>query len=133
MYFCNIHPTSDDSMREFRKYLKNSWIRKIYKQIPTGYHTRELLLKSLNYAREYTDIIEEEIEIILACRKSILSDNCRTWVKNHVDNFDVPKGAYDSAQEADLIGIYILDMLGRIVNLDQVGLYHDDGVFKPGR
>ena len=70
--------------------------------------TRELLLKSLNHAREYTDITEE-VEIILACRKSVLSDNRRTWVKSHVDNFDVimGAGAYDSAQVADLVGIYI--------------------------
>ena len=32
-------------------------------------------------------------------------------------------GAYNSAQVADLVGIYILDTLGRIVNLEQVGLY----------
>ena len=37
-------------------------------------------------------------------------------------------GAYDSAQVADLVGIYILDMLGRIVNLEQVGLYRDDRI-----
>ena len=37
-------------------------------------------------------------------------------------------GAYDSAQVADLIGIYILDTLGRIINLEQVGLYRDDGI-----
>ena len=36
--------------------------------------TRELLPKSL----EYTDITDEEIEIILACRKSLLSNNRRT-------------------------------------------------------
>ena len=35
-------------------------------------------------------------------------------------------GAYDSAQVADLIEIYILDTLGRIVNLEQVGLFRDD-------
>ena len=40
--------------------------------------TRELLLKSLNHTREYTDITDEELEIILACQKSILSDNHRT-------------------------------------------------------
>ena len=57
-----------------------------------------------------------------------LSDNRRTWVKSHVDNFDVPMGAYDSAQVADLIWIHILDILGRIVNLEQVGLYQDDGI-----
>ena len=36
-------------------------------------------------------------------------------------------GAYDSAQVADLEGIYILDTLGRIVNLKQVGLCRVDG------
>ena len=39
-------------------------------------------------------------------------------MKSHVDNFDVPMGAYDSAQVDTLIGIYILDTLGRIVNLE---------------
>ena len=58
--------------------------------------TRELLLKSLSHAREYIDMTDEEVEIILACRKSILSDNHRTWVKSHVNNFDVWGGAYDS-------------------------------------
>ena len=85
--------------------------------------TTELLLKSLNYAREYTDITDEEVEIILACRKSVRSDNRITWVKSHVDNFNVPMGAFDSAQVADLVGIYILAKLGRIVDIEQVGLY----------
>ena len=43
-------------------------------------------------------------------------------MKSHVDNFNVPRGAYDSAQVPDLTGIYILDTLGRIFNLEQVGL-----------
>ena len=74
------------------------------------------------YAREYTDISDEEIEIILAYRKSILTDSRRISVKSHVDNFDVPMGAYDSAQVDNLIEIYILDTLDSIVNLEQVGL-----------
>ena len=40
-----------------------------------------------------------------------------------MDYFDISMGAYDSSQVADLIGIYILDMLGHIVNLEQVGLF----------
>ena len=90
--------------------------------------TRELLVRSHNHAREYTDITEEEVEIILARRKSVLSDSRRSWLKSHVENFDVPMGAYDSAQVANLVGIYILDTLGRIVNLEQVGLYRDYGI-----
>ena len=37
-------------------------------------------------------------------------------------------GAYDSAQVADLVGIYIQDTLGRIVNSEQVGFYRFDGI-----
>ena len=90
--------------------------------------SRELLLKSLNHARENTDITDEEIEIIVAFKKSIQADNRRTWLKSCVDNFDVPMGAYDSAQIADLIGIYVLDTFGCIVNLEQMGLYWDDRI-----
>ena len=36
-------------------------------------------------------------------------------------------GAYDSAQVADLIGIYILDTLDSIVSTEQMGLYRDEG------
>ena len=49
-------------------------------------------------------------------------------MKSDVDNFDVPMGAYDLAQVADLIEIYNLDMLGCIVNLEQVGLFRNDGI-----
>ena len=49
------------------------------------------------------------------------------FLKSYTDNFDVPMGSYDSAQIADLMGIYILDTLGRIRDLKIVGLYGDDG------
>ena len=103
--------------------LYSSNIIEFYPSITWG-----LWLKSLNHAWEYTDITDEEIEIILAWRKSILSDNRRTWMKSHVDNFDVPMGTYGSAQVADLRGIYILDTLGRIVNFEKVGLSWDDWI-----
>ena len=43
-------------------------------------------------------------------------------------NFDVPMGGYDSPQIADLVGLYILHVLNRIINSAQVGLYRDDGI-----
>ena len=66
--------------------------------------TGELLLKILNHVWEYTDITDEEIVIILACRKSILADNRKTGAKSHVDNIDVFMSTFDSAQVDDLIG-----------------------------
>ena len=43
-------------------------------------------------------------------------------------NFDVPMEGYDSSQIADLVGLYILHMLNRIISSEQIGLYHDDGL-----
>ena len=37
-------------------------------------------------------------------------------------------GGYDSSQIADLVGLYILDILSRIVSQEQMGLYHMDGL-----
>ena len=35
-------------------------------------------------------------------------------------------GDYDSSQIADLGGLYILDILTRIISPEKIGLYHDD-------
>ena len=37
-------------------------------------------------------------------------------------------GGYNSAQIADLVGLYIFNTLIRIIDLIQIGLYHDDGI-----
>ncbi len=50
------------------------------------------------------------------------------YVKNGLENFDVPMGGYDSSQIADLVGLYILDMLTRIISYQQADLYRDDGL-----
>ena len=35
---------------------------------------------------------------------------------------------YDSSQIADLVGLYILNILTRIISPEQLGLYCDDGI-----
>ena len=42
------------------------------------------------------------------------------WVKTGLDNFDVPIGEYNSAQIADLMGLYISDTLCRIVDTHSI-------------
>ena len=88
--------------------------------------TKNTQIDSINYARKYVEITEEQYDRILACRKTVLKkkNNRSTWVKSGSDNFDVPMGGYDSSQIADLVGLYILDILSRIVSPEQMGLYH---------
>ena len=72
------------------------------------------MLQSINWPWNYTDITKEELDIIIAYRKSVLVYNNNTWQKKTTDNFDVAMGLFDSVEISDLVGIYILDILGRI-------------------
>ena len=87
--------------------------------------TKELLLLSINLARNYTDINQEELDIILAYRKSVQCYK-KTWEKITTDNFGITMRSFDSVEIADFVGIYILDALGRFLNLSNI--YRDDGL-----
>ena len=90
--------------------------------------TKNILINSINYARKYVDITNEQYEIILACMKTVIKNNETRWIKSGLGNFDVPKRGYDSSQIADLVGLYILNVFTRIISPEQLGLYHDDGL-----
>ena len=90
--------------------------------------SKKILIDSINYAKEYIDITKEQFDIILACRKTVLENNGTTWIKSGPMNFDVPMGGYDSSQIADLVGLYILNVLNRFINSEHIGLYRDDGL-----
>ena len=88
-----------------------------------------ILMDSLEFAKQHTNLTSSDVEIIMSCRKNILMHNNEIWVKSGVANgFDVPMGAFDSAQISDIIGIYILDKLSSIADKAEMGLYRDDGL-----
>ena len=89
--------------------------------------TKNIPKDSINYARKYVDVTNEQYEI-LSCRKTVIKNNESTWVKSGLDNFDVPMVGYDSSQKADLVGLYILNILTRIISPEQLELYHDNGL-----
>lgn len=89
--------------------------------------SRDLIISDcINFAKNYMVISDEEIDIIFAARKLLLSLNDSTWIKCGSNNFDVLMRAYDLAEVADLVCIYILEIFSRIVELELVHLYRDD-------
>ena len=42
--------------------------------------------------------------------------------------FDVPMGSYDGAEVCQLVGAYLLNNLGHIIDKTGVGLYRDNGL-----
>ena len=77
--------------------------------------TQKLLDKSIQYATEITAISNEELNIIMQSRRTLLFHNQEPWVKRDGDeDFDVPMGCCDGAEICELTGSYLLHQLSNI-------------------
>ena len=62
-------------------------------------------------------------------RKILLFQNYRPWVKKDGnEDFDVPMGCYNGAEIFELVGSFILNQLGSVIDKNDIGLYRDDGL-----
>ena len=87
-----------------------------------------LLMKALTWAKQFAEISDLDIAIILNSRRSFLFYNGSTWIKSG-SNFDCPMGSLDSAEVSDLIGLYMLHKLSEHVDIRKCGgQYRDDGL-----
>ena len=87
--------------------------------------TKDLLTKSINYAKSITTIEEEVITTIVHARKSLLFDKTSVWVKKDNPDFDVTMGSYDGAEVCELVGLYLLKLLTNEFSKHKIGLYKD--------
>ena len=94
--------------------------------------TESLLTNALNFALKNINVLTKEVDLILHSRRSLLYSYGIPWVKEKDENFDVTMGAYDGADVCELVGMYLLSLLGDKYNKKDIGLYRDDGlaVFK---
>ena len=91
--------------------------------------SKELLLKAVTYTKTLVNISDEEINTIMHSRKSLLFNNTDIWIKKNGDtDFDVTMGSFDGAELCELVGLYILHILGEKYGKHRIGLYRDDGL-----
>ena len=91
--------------------------------------SENLLLNAIEYAKKYISITNQDLHIIMHCRKSLLFDNDIAWVKNNNNNmFDITMGSYDGAEICELVGLFLLNTLSKKYGLNNIGLYRDDGL-----
>ena len=62
------------------------------------------------------------------CRKMFLFHQEKCWVKKTDPDFDISMGSLDSAEVCELVGLFLLSKLERLIPKDQIGLYRDDGL-----
>ena len=91
--------------------------------------SEKLLLDALNFAQQHVEITDDEMEVILHSRKSLLFANGKTWRKREKDSlFDVTMGSYDGAEVCELVGAFLLNELAECNDSKSMGLYRDDGL-----
>ena len=90
--------------------------------------TSALLNKALDFARSYINITDEEEQIIKLSKEALLFSDRKCWEKKNNPEFDVTMGSYDGAETAELIGLYLLSKVSRIIPSTNLGLYRDDGL-----
>ena len=65
----------------------------------------------------------------MQARKTLLFEGATPWIKKSGDeDFDGPMGCFDGAKICELVGNYIQNKLTNIMNKEDVGLCHDDGL-----
>ena len=72
------------------------------------------------------DISKDEEAILYNARRCSVIRDGEVWVKTECSEFDVTMGAYDGAEVAELIGLYLLSKIKKII--PSAGLYRDDSL-----
>ena len=89
--------------------------------------------KLLKDAVLFANINRKDIEVIFHCRRPLLFHNNEPWIKkDNNGDFDVTMRSYDGPEVFELAGLFMLNMLSKKFDKDNIGLYRDDGlsVFK---
>ena len=94
--------------------------------------TETLLNEAIQFAKEYVPITRKDVEVIFHAQKSGLYNDGEPCVKKEGGSFDVTMRAYDGAEVCELIGIYMLCLIGKKYDSENIGLYRGDrlAVFK---
>ena len=91
--------------------------------------TEELLGKAIEFARRFTEITQNNVDIIMHARKCLLFNRDEQWIKKDGNGlFDVTMGSWDGAEVCELVGLYLLNRLQDVLPSVNVGLYRDDGL-----
>ena len=89
--------------------------------------SRKLLIDALKWARNFVTITPDEENWIIEAKNSLLFKDGTPWAKKGDSFFDVAQGSYDGAETCELVGLFILEKISKIQNLN-VGIYRDDGL-----
>ena len=91
--------------------------------------TGKILDKALLFAKQHHDIFNDNIRLVKHYRNSLLFSNNEVWKKKHTEScFDVTMASFDGVEICELVGIYILCFLAKLINKNDCDLDRDGGL-----
>ena len=90
--------------------------------------TEELLIKAIEFAKQFTEIQDNEKDLIIHTKRTVVFSNGEPWEKKDANSgFDVTMGSFDGAETCELVVCYILAQLQPKYG-NAIGLYCDNGL-----
>ena len=80
-------------------------------------------MKAISHTQSFVTIRREEVKTIMLFRKSLLFNTTSVWIKRE---FDFTMGSFDDAEICGLVGVYILNVIGKRYGKERVDLYGED-------
>ena len=116
------------------KWFKNINNKRLYKffqfDIKDFYPSikKTLSHETIQFAKEHVTITRKGLQVIFHARKSVSHNDGEPWVKKEGGSFDVTMGAYNGTEVCELIGIFMLYLIGKKYDSKNIGLYGDNGL-----
>ena len=77
--------------------------------------SKKLLTDALTFAKTVINLDNHDKNIIYHSCKSLLFNQEQKRMKKGTELFDVSMGAYDDAEVCEIIGVFLLNLLGRLI------------------
>ena len=90
--------------------------------------TKKLLEDSFCFAKQWVEINNESSAVIKHCRKSLLFSRDSAWIKKSGSLVNVTMGSLAGAEVSEMVGLFLLHQLTKLVGKSSIGLYRDDGL-----
>ena len=118
---------STDAMLNWWSNVKDKRNKKIMKADIKAFYpniSEKLFLDAREWAKQYIEITEDEIELMLNTHLSFLTYNGKVWIKKEGLGFDTTMGSFDGAESCEIIGLFLLSKIKEVVK--EAGIYRDD-------
>ena len=90
--------------------------------------SKQLLTDAINFARQFIEIKDDKVSIILHCRKSLIFSRDSAWIKKNGSLIGIAMGSFDGTKICELVGLFLLNNLMQLVGNNNISLCRNNSL-----